>query len=113
MRGIYLYNFPTFDAAADMLRRLGYAPVNPAELDRACGFDPTRLPKDWDWKALPPGFDFKGCRKRDVDALESSRSIYMLRGWASSTGATAEHSHAKWMGIKIYEEGDVVPEFNR
>lgn len=104
MRGRVWYNFPEFDIASAWLHLCGYEPVNPADLDRACGFDPYALPRDHDWSQLPPNFDFKACRKRDLDALETCQKIYLLRGWRDSVGARAEHAHAEWIGLRVIEQ---------
>jgi hypothetical protein len=101
MRGHEYYNFPAFDRAAETLRASGFEAINPADLDRATGFDPFKLPKDHDWKSTPPGFDMADCRRRDIEALETCQAIVLLPGWAHSIGATAEAAHARWMGIQV------------
>jgi len=102
MRGIARYNFPAFDRAAEDLVKCGWQIKNPAQLDRDAGFDPVTLPSDHNWHTTPPGFDFPACRRRDIEAIEKSDAMYMLKGWSKSTGAQAEHAYATWMGIPIY-----------
>jgi hypothetical protein len=104
MRGVPLYNFPAFDKAKETLTQIGWTAISPADLDRESGFDPVHLPADWDWKGLPPGFDFDKCRKRDLDALATCESIYLLRGWEQSTGAGAEYHVALWAKMSVIEE---------
>lgn len=98
-----LYNFPAFDAAADEIRSEGHKAINPAELDREAGFDPTTLPEDWDWSTYPPGTDPNEFINRDLDAIKTADAIYMLRGWRQSRGARAEHALAEWRGMTIID----------
>jgi hypothetical protein len=101
MRGHRFYNFPLFDSAAKWLAVAGYEPVNPAEIDRLNGFDPTALPADHDWSTLPEGLPISDLVRRDVDAILTCEAIYMLPGWESSVGAVAEYNIAKWLGLEI------------
>ena len=104
MRGVPLYNFPAFDAASFRLWQLRYEVVSPAELDRASGFDPATLPSDHDWHSLPDGMTIRDCADRDIDAIKSCQSIYMLDGWQRSSGARAEHALAEWLGLNVLYE---------
>lgn len=103
MRRIPLFNFPAFDRAADDLRARGFHVISPADLDRAAGFDPKRLPKDWDWGTLPDGFELRHAAKRDLDALLSCEAIHLLPGWEGSKGANAELAVAHWIGLKVFD----------
>lgn len=103
MRHRVLFNFPAFDRAADDLRSRGFHVISPADLDRAAGFDPKRLPKDWDWGKLPDGFELRHAAKRDLDALLSCEAIHLLPGWEASKGATAELAVAHWIGLKVFD----------
>ena len=102
MRNVPLYNFPAFDAAAEVIRRDGNKAINPADLDREMGFHPEELPDDWDWSSFPPGTDVSEFVDRDLDALATCDAIYMLPGWEQSKGATAEHAVAQWRGLTIF-----------
>jgi len=105
MRGIPYFNFPAFDKAQDLLESDGWEVFNPANLDRQDGFDPLRLPSDYDWNGVE-GFDLAKCVKRDLEALQESDAIYLLPGWEASVGARSEFSVAKWLGKAIlYAEG--------
>lgn len=104
MRGIPLYNFPAFDAAASELRDEGHEVVNPADLDRDTGMDPLALPSDWDWNDLPPSVDSNTFADRDLEALRGCDAIYLLKGWQQSTGAMAEYHVAKWRGLTLVYE---------
>jgi hypothetical protein len=101
MRGHKHYNFPAFDAAAERLRRLGFEPVNPADADRALGFDPMTLPEDHDWSRLPQGWDIREVAKRCCDAVIGCDGVAMLEDWGSSKGAVAEKTIADWLKIPV------------
>ncbi len=101
MRGIPLFNFPAFDEAARAFASR-FEVINPANLDRAKGFDPTTLPEGYAWQNLEAiGFDLREAVRRDVDAILSCDAIFMLEGWERSTGARAEHALAVWLGLDI------------
>lgn len=103
MRGLMHYNFPAFDAASEEIRNEGHIPVNPADLDRQHGFDIHALPDDWDWSTLPEGMDSKALFDRDMAALRQCDAIWLLPGWAKSTGALAEYHAAKWLGLQVID----------
>lgn len=117
MRGLPLFNFPAFDAAAMRLTWEGWRVISPAELDRRHGFDPLELPTDWDWTKTPQGFDFRHAIERDLAAIQEVDAIYMLDGWQKSRGAKAEHATAEWLGLEIHYQtqpaavsGDILEE---
>ncbi len=99
MRGYKYYNFPAFDAAAERLRRLGFEPVNPADADRALGFDPMTLPDDHNWNQLPQGWDIREVAKRCCEAVIGCDGMVMLHDWSTSSGARAEVYLALWIGL--------------
>lgn len=104
MRGHKLYNFPAFDAAAAELRARGITVVSPAELDREqAGFDPRRLPADWDWNTLPEDFCLRRAAARDLAAILTCDAIHLLPGWQESKGARAERAVAEWVGLGVFE----------
>jgi len=103
MRGYKHYNFPAFDAAAERLRRLGFDPVSPADMDRALGFDPMTLPDDHDWNRLPQGWDTREVAKRCCDAVIGCDGLYLLPGWLGSAGACSEKLLADWLRISVAE----------
>jgi hypothetical protein len=95
MSNLPLYNFPAFDGAAGRLERFGWKPINPAEMDRQIGFDPSKDPvtKEFLDNAL----------KRDTDAIiNQADAMVMLPGWEKSTGAKAEYHLARWKHIPVY-----------
>lgn len=106
MRGIEFYNFPAFDAAARLLTRCGFLPVNPAAHDRECGFDPRRLPDGFDWRSIPDGFDLRATMRWDIDQVFACDALYMLLGWEHSKGARAEYHLAECLGKEILFESD-------
>ncbi len=107
MKGIPLFNFPAFDGAEAWitLEWEGWQAVNPAQIDRDYGFDPTSLPEDHDWNVIPPS---AGTReeiiRRDIEAVLSCDAIFMLPGWEKSAGAKAELHLARWAGKTIYAD---------
>jgi len=109
MRGYKYYNFPAFDRAEQFIEDcLEYKAISPANIDRASGFDPFELPDDHDWNSIPEGFDFKHCRERDIEAIESCDGIFMLVGWENSKGAVAEKAYAEWAMKEVYYEQDFI-----
>jgi hypothetical protein len=97
MRGIEHFNFPAFDAAAAYLRALGHDVVNPADLDRAQGFDGRGEVTDAQRRDM---------LRRDVWELAACDAIALLPGWQNSPGARFERSVAEETGIDIFH---VVP----
>jgi hypothetical protein len=106
MRGIEKYNFPAFDAAAEQLYNQGWDPVNPADLDRALGYDPDEAPEGFDWTLIPAELPLKDIVKKDLEALQQCDAIYMLPGWERSKGAKAELAVAIWLDLEVLFEGD-------
>lgn len=104
MRGYPFYNFPIFDYVRDALIVRKYIVFSPADYDRDKGFDPASLPKDHNWHEIPEGFDMLEAARTDLNAIFECDAIVMLHGWEESTGATAEHAVAKWIGKTIFYE---------
>ncbi len=99
------YHAPAFYQADKALRQQGFDVLNPHKQDKDAGFDVYQLdPADHDWSTYPPGFDKEACYKRCIEAVTECDLIYMLKGWQKSTGASAEHALAKWMGKEIIYE---------
>ena len=106
MRGIYAFNFPAFDAATARLRAAGHRVFNPAERDRAGGFDPVSLGlKGTDKELKERGFDVREAAAYDLEFIcREATHLYLLRGWQNSVGAAAEIAVAKWLGLTFEEE---------
>lgn len=103
MRGIPEFNFPAFDRAAGILRLADFIVFNPADRDRATGFDPTGMTGHEDLGAL--GFCLREALQADTEwiCLQATH-IYMLNGWERSSGARAEHALAFALGHHILYE---------
>lgn len=98
MRGFPNFNFHAFDVAAYELRRNGWLVANPAEFDRALGFDPQ--------KSLEENhFDVSAAIMRDLNLITYECSaIFMLDGWQYSKGAKLEHALALFLDKEVYYE---------
>jgi hypothetical protein len=86
MSGYPEWNFPAFNSMAKALRHVGFQVVNPAELNEG-------LQDNW-----------KACMIEDIRQLMTCDSIFMLKGWEKSKGASLEHHIAKELGLEIYYE---------
>jgi hypothetical protein len=107
MRNRAWYNFPAFDEAASLLRALGHEVRSPAEMDRAVGFDPAGDPRYATKEGCrnePEGHDWSDMIDRDLAAIKWCDCVFLLCGWETSVGASAEAGVAKWMGKQIREE---------
>ena len=86
MSGLPDYGRTNFKIAEDDLRNRGYE----------CILNPAALPV---------------CMARErylpitLAMLEASDTVYMLKGWRNSLGATLEHRYAQYQGKNIIEEG--------
>lgn len=88
MTGMPNFNRRAFRIAEQMLRNLGFRPVNPAML-------PIDLPDE----AYMPI-----CKAM----LEQCQAIYLLTGWEQSKGALQEMQWAMELGLKKLEAPDLV-----
>lgn len=95
MRGLPLFNFPAFDAAAKKLRAMGHEVVSPAELDRAVGFDPAT--------SVPDDAFMRRALARDLVAVTECDAIALLHGWQNSQGTRLELSLARMLGLKVLD----------
>lgn len=93
MTGLPLFNFPAFDEAEAKLRALGYDVINPAQLDRDVGFDPTST-------SVSKAF-LRDALRRDLSALCDADAIAMLPGWEQSGGARVEWTLATHLGLDV------------
>jgi hypothetical protein len=111
MRGIKWFNFPEFDQAVKVLKKQGYFPISPAEIDRNNGFHPEELPEDHDWNVVPEtGPTLAQVVDRDIKAVLECDAIYLLKGWEKSTGARAEYAVARFKhAIVMLEPGAADP----
>ena len=101
MRGYAEFNFPAFDYATKILRRISCEVFSPAENARKMGFDPTGMDGTL-VDLLDSNFDF-----RDALAVETNficrraTHILMLSGWENSKGAVAERALGIALGLMI------------
>lgn len=104
MRGIEEFNFPEFLRTETYLRmRYGdkvEAVFCPATRDIEAGFRYEGLTGNENLSDL--GFDLREALGADVKWIcEHATHIYMLKGWASSKGATAERALGLALGLKV------------
>jgi len=87
MSGMPEFNFPLFNVEAAELRRLGYAVVNPVDIN------PDHSTP---WSA---------CLREDLRALLDCDAVAVLPGWEKSRGATLEVFVATQLGMRIADVG--------
>lgn len=94
------FNFPAFDAAAELLRGFGHQVCNPAERDREHGFTGDGLTGVEDLAAL--GFSLRDALAYDLDWICTHATVVVtLPGSDSSKGATAEAATARALGLPV------------
>lgn len=103
MRGIEKFNFPAFDAAAAAGRAKGYGVMSPADMDRELGHT-----ENDDLAAINTHANQRRFAGRDCAALlalqaENGDGIALLPGWEKSTGALAELTLARWLGLCVVD----------
>jgi hypothetical protein len=98
MRGIPLYNFPAFFAAAKELRSKGHEVWSPAENDvEVDGFDPVANP-DAERKQQ---WTLSHYMERDLPVICRVDAIAVLPGWEASEGARLEVMVARQLGKQV------------
>lgn len=97
MRGIPLWNFPAFDAAAKELRAAGHYVISPAELDREIGLD------EHDYPNWPEWFRIEDAMKRDFAQIVSCDVVALLDGYENSIGVKHELEVAKVCKISSFK----------
>lgn len=93
MRGLPLYNFPAFDAAASRYRVAGWEVINPAEMDRSRGFS--------EHNDEPSPEFLKQAIMDDLTAISDCDALALLPGWRESLGAQAEVALARFLGLQL------------
>jgi hypothetical protein len=105
MRGIALFNFPAFNAAAARLRADGHEVFNPAERDNerhGVDISAGNSTGDETVAAKAHGFDLRVALAEDADWIcRHAEAIALLPGWEASKGARAERALAEALGLKI------------
>lgn len=102
MRGIPNFNFPAFDFAANQLRREGHEVFSPAERDRAAYGSAVEDNPTGDESKAPPGCTIEDCMAADCEWIcRNADTIAVLPGWEKSSGAGAETSLGKALGLSL------------
>lgn len=106
MRGYKDFNFPAFDAAADLLHAMGHTVFNPAARDReAHGEDVNKSEMGDLDDVVGTGFSLRDALHADTSWIcREADAVYMLMGWSDSKGANAERSLAIALGLTIWYE---------
>lgn len=98
MRGYPHFNFHAFYRAEEHLKQLGYEVGNPARMD-----DESGGPEQY--TVLPGDEGIRLAMERDLTWIaKNADAVYMLEGWEQSSGANAEWTLAKTLGLDIYYE---------
>lgn len=88
MTGIADFNFPAFNAEAEILRAQGLSVLNPAD------------------HGIVAGANWADYLRHDIAGLASCERIHLLSGWSKSKGAQLEVTIAKALGMAItYQDG--------
>lgn len=94
MRGLPLYNHPTFHMVEGILVAHGHTVANPARRDVSVGFDPAG-PLD--------GFDLPAAMAWCFARIVEFDGVVFLPGWRDSEGATLEYAVAVTVGRELWE----------
>lgn len=90
MTGMPDLNYPAFNAEAARLRALGYAVVNPVEIN-------------------PDGHTpWHECLRKDLKALCDCDTLVLLPGWEKSSGSHLELHVAHRLGLTIRQAAEIV-----
>ena len=88
MTGLPDFNYPTFNAAANDLRRVGYDVLNPAEIEAD---NPTPgTPQAWDWYM-----------RHALRMVLLADALAVLPDWHRSRGASLEVHIACSLGMNV------------
>lgn len=109
MRDRPFFNFPTFHHVTARLRDEGHIVFNPAERDNILhGTDISAGNETgcMEQVAREHGFDLREALRADIDWIcDHAEAVYLLPGWQSSKGATAEKAVAEALSLEIVELG--------
>lgn len=87
MTGLPEFNYPAFNAAATMLRGLGYDVLNPVDAEQ---HNPTPgTPQTWDWYM-----------RHALRMVLDADALALLPGWEKSRGARVEVELAYALGME-------------
>jgi len=98
MTGLPRFNFPAFDQAAQALRAAGYRVINPAEQDRAIGFDELRHSTD-DFLRLVGGR--ASLARKNLESVIACDLVSILPDSERSVGVNFERAAALRLGKPV------------
>jgi hypothetical protein len=105
MRGIPLFNFPAFAAAATKLRAEGHEVFCPSEKDNerhGTNISAGNLTGSEEEAARKHCFNLRVALGQDLDWIcEHADGIALLPGWENSKGAKAEYYTALALGLEV------------
>lgn len=105
MRGIPLFNFPAFHAAASKLRAQGHEVFNPAERDiehHGADISAGNMEGDEQKATEQFGFSLRDAMADDCFYIcKVANAIALLPGWEKSKGAKAERALGLALGHEI------------
>jgi hypothetical protein len=103
MRGLPNNNFKAFDEAEVSLKALypGCEVVNPADMDRSCGFDGDH---EADINFM------REAMSRDLDQITTCTHIAVLDNWHQSEGARVEYALAQLLRLGVIIQDDQSPD---
>lgn len=103
MRGYPNFNFPAFDYAAAVLRNEGHEVFSPAERDReAYGTEIENNPTGDESKVTNAACTIEDCMAADCEWIcRYGECVAVLPGWEKSSGAGAETSLGKALGLSL------------
>lgn len=94
MSGYKDFNFPEFDKYAEEWREQGWIVINPADLDRASGFNQEEEITQQHKREF---------MDRDCNAIiHACDAVFFMRGWENSKGARVEHALAVFLDLERY-----------
>lgn len=100
MRGYAQYNFPAFDGAAAEWENLGWDVINPAQMDRDRGFDPSEQAEFTE--------PLSRVMQRDLECILNliparGDGLAVLPGWEKSKGACTEVALARFLNLPVWD----------
>lgn len=110
MTGRHLYNWPAFEAAARMLRRLGWTVHCPTEIDEQEGMvvavrDEFGTIHD---VYTTDKFDYETILQIDLSVVREMDAIFLLNDWHQSSGARRElHTYLSTGRTQILLEAEL------
>lgn len=87
MTGIEDFNYPAFNAAAQMLTSRGHEPLNPVDSEK---HNDTDTHQTWDWYL-----------RHAIAMVTTADGVALLPGWEKSRGANLEWIVADALGLDI------------